>query len=101
MKYSQLISEFVADHEEQHGIKPSAEVLRVAEHIGKMADRLVELGQKDRNTGKPAYSTDFFRELVKYHFTIADSDGEEELVSAIAALWQTDYMAGYNEVPTA
>ena len=97
MSYSQIITDWVTDYEMEHGRKPSEEVLRIAGHIGKVGERLAEVGRKDRINGETAHSAPVFRELVKKHFTIEDSDQEDELVSNIAAIWQADYMDGYNE----
>lgn len=97
MSYSQILTDWVTEYEQQHGRKPSEKVLRVAEHIGNVGEKLIELGRKDRLNGEIAYSTTVFRELVKQRFAIADSDREDELVNGIATLWQSDYMDGYNE----
>lgn len=97
MSYSQIITDWVTDYEMEHGRKPSEKVLHIAEHIGMVGERLVELGRKDRINGKIAFSTAVFRKLVRHHFTIEDSDREDELMSNIAAIWQADYMDGYNE----
>lgn len=97
MSYSQIITDWVTDYEMEHGRKPSEDVLRVAEHIEKMGRKLIELGRKDRIDGKIAFSITFFRELVRHHFTIEDSDREDELVNNIAVIWQADYMDGYNK----
>ena len=97
MSCPQIITDWVTDYEMEHGRKPSEKVLHIAEHIGMVGERLNEVGRKDRFNGKIAYSTTVFRKLVRHHFTIEDSDQEDELVRNIAAIWQADYMDGYNE----
>lgn len=72
-------------------------VLRIAEHILKVGKMLTELGQKDAREGKRAYPATFFPDLVVKAFRL-DVGKTHEMVQAVADLWQSDYMNGYNDI---
>lgn len=72
-------------------------VLRIAEHILKVGKMRTELGQKDAREGKRAYPATFFPDLVVKAFRL-DVGKTHEMVQAVADLWQSDYMNGYNDI---
>lgn len=90
------VEEWAANYEQEFGRKPAELVLRVAEHIEKVGGMLTELGKKDAQEGKEAYSSKDFPTLVTKVFQL-DPDKDHETVQAIAELWQSDYMDGYRE----
>ena len=91
-----VVLAWAAVYEQEYGQKPGAEVLRMAEHILKVGKMLTELGQKDAQEGKSAYSATFFLGLVAKAFQL-DAGKAHEMVQTVADLWQSDYMDGYQE----
>ena len=96
MILSPMVAELVATYEQEHGCKPANLVLQIAEHILKVGKMLTNLGQKDAQEGKTPYPADIFPALVIKAFRI-DVDEDHETVQAVADLWQSDYMDGYND----
>ena len=95
MTLSPTFTEPAEAYEQEHGHKPDDLVLRIAEHILKVGKMLTELGQKDAQEGKSACPADVFPALVVKAFRL-DVDEDHETVQAVADLWQSDYMDGYN-----
>lgn len=95
MTLSPMVTEWAEAYEQEHGHKPADLVLQTAEHILKVGKMLTELGQKDAQEGKSAYPADVFPALVVKAFRL-DVDEDHETVQAVADLWQSDYMDGYN-----
>lgn len=95
MTLSPTVTEWAEAYEQEHGHKPADLVLRIAEHILNVGKMLTELGQKDAQEGKSAYPADVFPALVVKAFRL-DVDEDHETVQAVADLWQSDYMDGYN-----
>ena len=109
MTLSPTVTERAEAYEQEHGHKPADLVLQIAEHILKVGKMLTELGQKDAQEGKSAYPADVFPALVVKAFRLddvfpalvvkafrLDVDEDHETVQAVADLWQSDYMDGYN-----
>ena len=96
MTLSPMVAECVATYEQEHGCKPADLVLQIAEHIPKVGKMLTELGRKDAQEGKKPYHADVFPALVLKAFRM-DADEDHETVQAVADLWQSDYMDGYND----
>lgn len=95
MTLSPMVTEWAEAYEQEHGHKPADLVLQIAEHILKVGKMLTELGQKDAQEGKSAYPADVFPALVVKAFRL-DVDEDHETAQAVADLWQSDYMDGYN-----
>ena len=98
MTLSPTVAEWVATYEQEHGRKPTELVLQIAEHILKVGKMLTELGRKDAQQGKSAYPADVFPAMVVTAFYLDDAV-DHETVQAVADLWQSDYMDGYNTCP--
>lgn len=96
MTLSPTVTERAEAYEQEHGHKPSDLALRIAEHILKVGKMLTNLGQKDAQDGKTPYPADVFPALVVKAFRL-DVDEDHETVQAVADLWQSDYMDGYND----
>lgn len=96
MTLSPIVTEFAEAYEQEHGHKPTDLVLRIAEHILKVGKMLTELGRKEAQQGKSAYPADAFPALVVKAFRL-DVDEGDETVQAVADLWQSDYLDGYNQ----
>lgn len=96
MTLSPMVAELVAAYEQEHGHKPADLVLQIAEHILKVGKMLTNLGQKDAQEGKTPYPADAFPTLVIKAFRM-DGNENPETVQAVADLWQSDYMDGYND----
>lgn len=96
MILSPTVAKLAASYEQEHGEKPGELVLQIAEHILKVGKTLTELGQKDAQKGRGAYSADFFPTLVLKAFGM-DISKHPDTVQAVADLWQSDYMDGYND----
>lgn len=97
MTLSPMVVEWAEAYEQEHGHKPTDLVLRIAEHIQKVGKMLTELGQKDAQRGKSAYPADVFPALVVKAFQL-DVDEDHETVLAVADLWQSNYMDGYDAI---
>lgn len=97
MILSPMVAEWAAAYEQEHGQKPAELVLQIAEHILKVGKMLTELGKKDAQKGKSAYPADVFPALVVKAFRLDDDEGRET-VQAVADLWQSDYMDGYDAI---
>lgn len=97
MILSPEVATWVAAYEQEYGKKPANLVLQIAEHILKVAKMLTELGQKDAQEGRSPYSADFFPTLVIKAFGM-DISKHPDTVQAVADLWQSDYMDGYNDI---
>lgn len=95
MTLSPMVTEFVAAYEQEHGKRPTELSIRIAESIQEVGKMLTELGQKDAQEGKKPYSSDVFPALVVKAFQL-DADEDHKTVQAVADLWQSDYMDGYN-----
>ena len=96
MTLSPMVAEWVAAYEQEHGCKPADLVLQIAERILKVGKMLTNLGQKDAQEGKTPYPADVFLALVIKAFRM-DVDEDHDTVQAVADLWQSDYMDGYND----
>lgn len=96
MTLSPMVAEWVAAYEQEHGCKPADLVLQIEEHILKVGKMLTNLGQKDAQEGKTPYPADIFPALVLKAFG-NDISKHPDTVQAIADLWQSDYMDGYND----
>lgn len=97
MELSPTVAEWAAAYEQERGSKPAELVLQIAEHILKVGQRLTELGRKDARNGEKPYPAGVFLALVKKAFQI-DDDEEHETLQAVADLWRSDYMDGYNNL---
>lgn len=97
MTLSPTVTKWAEAYEQEHGHKPSDLVLQIAEHIEKVCKMLNELGQKDAQQGKCAHPADFFPALVIKAFGM-DISKHPDTVQAVADLWQSDYMDGYNDI---
>ena len=97
MTLSLTVTKLAEAYEQEHGHKPADLVLRIAEHILKVGKMLTELGQKDAQQGKSAYPVDYFPTLVIKAFGM-DISKHPDTVQAVADLWQSDYMDGYNDI---
>lgn len=95
MTLSPMVTEWAEAYEQGHGHKPADLVLQIAERIEKVCKMLNELGQKDAQQGKCAHPADFFPALVIKAFGM-DISKHPDTVQAVADLWQSDYMDGYN-----
>ena len=95
MTLSPTVTEWAEAYEQEHGHKPADLVLQIAEHILKVGKMFTELGQKDAQQGKSAYPADVFPALVLKAFRL-HVDEDHETVQAVADLWQSDYIDGYN-----
>ena len=96
ISHTPVVLAWAAVYEQEYGQKPGEEVLRMAEHILRVGKMLTELGQKDAQEGKRAYSATFFLDLVAKAFQL-DTGKVHEMVQTVADLWQSDYMDGYQE----
>lgn len=95
MTLSPMVAEWAEAYEQERGHKPSELALQVAEHIEKVGKMLTEHGWKDAQQGKEPYSAESFPALVIQAFRM-DVDEDHETVQAVADIWQSDYMDGYN-----
>ena len=96
MTLSPMVTEWAEAHEQEHGCKPADLVLQIAEHILKVGKMLTNLGHRDAQENKAPYPADLFLALVIKAFRM-DVDEDHETVQAVADLWQSDYMDGYND----
>lgn len=96
MTLSPTVPEWVAAYEQECGRKPTELAVRMAEHLQKVGKRLTDRGRKDAQEGKTPYPADAFPALAIKAFRL-DVDEDHETVQAVADLWQSDYMAGYND----
>ena len=96
MTLSPMVAEWVAAYTQEHGRKPADLVIQITEHILKVGKMLTELGRKDAQEDKTPYPADVFPALVIEAFRM-DVDEDHETVQAVADLWQSDYMDGYND----
>ena len=96
MSYSPMVAEWAALHEQEQGRKPADLVLQIAEHILKVGKMLTDLGLKDAQEGRETYSAAVFPALVVKVFRFGVSE-DHETVQAVADLWQSDHMDGYQE----
>ena len=97
MTLSPTVAKLAASYEQKYGEKPGGLVLQIAEHILKVGKMLTELGRKDAQEGRSAYSADFFPTIVIKAFGM-DISKHPDTVQAVADLWQSDYMDGYNDI---
>lgn len=97
MELSLYVTEWANIYEQQHGHEPEGLLLQIAEHIMKVGQMLTERGREDAQQGKSAYHADVFPSLVLTAFRW-DLCEDHETVQAIADLWQSYYMDGYNFV---
>lgn len=95
MTISHLTIEFVEAYEREYGQRTTELALEAAEHILKVGKLLTELGQKDAQQGKSAYPANVFPALVVKAFRL-DGDENHETVQAVADLWKSNYMAGFD-----
>ena len=95
MTLSHIVTERAEAYYQEHERKPADLVLRIAEHILKVGKMLTELGQKDAQQGKSAYPANVFPALVVKAFRL-DVDENHETVQAVADLWKSNYMAGFD-----
>ena len=96
MTLSPMVAKWAAAYEQEYGERPPELSLQIAEHINKVGERLTEQGRKDAQAGDYAYSTKIFQALVIKVF----GEGIKKhpsTVQAVADLWRSDYMDGYNE----
>ena len=95
MSLSPMVEKWAAAYEQEYGKRTGDLVLQIAEHIEKVGERLTEQGRKDAQEGKRAYPTRVFPALVikAFHNGIEKCP---DTVQAVADLWQSDYMDGYN-----
>ena len=96
ISHTPVVLAWAAVYEQEYGQKPGEKVLRMAEHILKVGKMLIELGRKDAQEGKRAYSATFFLDLVAKAFQL-DAGKAHEMVQTVADLWQSNYMDGYQE----
>lgn len=96
MNLSPTVAEWAADYEQEYGHRPAESVLQIAEHISKVGDMLVNQGRKDAQKGKDPYPAAVFPALVVKAFRL-EVDEDYETVQAVADLWQSDYMDGYEK----
>ncbi|MBE6960213.1 MAG: hypothetical protein E7448_05780 [Ruminococcaceae bacterium] len=89
------VAEWVAAYEQEYSNKPADLVLQIAEYILKVGTMLKEYGRKDAQEGKCAYPAQFFPDLVIKAFR-EGIEKHPDTVQAVADLWQSDYMDGYN-----
>lgn len=95
MSLASKVAECAAAYEQECG-KHSAELVpQIAEQIQNVSKMLMNLGRKTAQQGKRAYSTEVFPALVAEIFRL-DLVEDHETVQAVANLWQSDYMNGYN-----
>lgn len=97
MTLSPVVAEWVAAYEQEHGRKPDVLVLQIAEHILKVGKVLTNRGQQDHKEGKAPYHADAFQELVIKAFRM-DGNEDSETVQAVADLWRSDYLDGYQNI---
>lgn len=96
MTLSPIVAEWAEAYKQEHGHKPADMSLQIAEHILKVGKMLTNLGQKDAQEVKTPYPADVFPALVLKAFRM-DVDEDHETVQAVADLWQSNYMDGYND----
>ena len=95
MTLSPRCAEVVEAYEQEHGLKPSALAIRVVNHIDKVSGILRNQGRDDARKGLKAYPADFFPALVVKAFRM-DVSEDHETEQAVADLWQSNYMDGYD-----
>lgn len=95
MNLSPSVAEWVTIYEQESGRKPNDLSIQIAQHIEKVGELLCERGREDAQEGKQPYSAESFPALVIKAFRM-DVDEDHETVQAVADLWHTDYMDGYN-----
>lgn len=95
MTLSPTVTEWAEAYEQEHGYQPADLTLQIAEHILEVGKMLAEMGRKDAQEGENPYPAIFFSSLVVQVFRM---DKDRETVQAVAELWQSDYMDGYNAV---
>ena len=96
MTLSPTVAKWAEIYEQEYGHKPTDLVLQIAEHIEKVCKMLNEQGQKDAQQGKHARPADFFPALVIKAFGM-DISKHPDTVQAVADLWQSYYMDGYQQ----
>lgn len=97
MKLSPEVAEWAEAYEQKRGHKPNKLLVQVTEHIMKVNDTLTERGKNDAQKGKKALHADYFPELFRKVFGL-DPEAHDEAVQAVADLWESAYMNGYNAV---
>lgn len=97
MKLSPEVAEWAEAYEQKHGHKPNELLVQIVEHIMKVNDTLTERGKNDAQKGKKALYADYFPELFRKVFGL-DPGAHDETVQAVADLWKSAYMNGYNAV---
>ena len=97
MNLSPTVVEWAAAYEQEHGNKPNDLLVQITEHIIKVCDILRERGKEDAQKGKKALHADYFPELFRKAFGL-DPEAHDETVQAVADLWKSAYMNGYNAV---
>ena len=96
MTLSPTVAKWAEIYEQEYGHKPTDLVLQIAEHIEKVCKMLNEQGHKDAQLGKCAHPADFFPALVIKAFGM-DISKHPDTVQAVADLWQSYYMDGYQQ----
>jgi len=94
MTLSPMVAEWVAIYEQKYGRKPTETAIRMTEHIVKVGGMLKKQAGRDIREGRKALQDEAFHSLVRWVFSM-DKKQDPEFVQAIAELWQSDYMEGY------
>ena len=97
MNLSPTVVEWAAAYEQEHGHKPNDLLVQITEHIIKVCDILRERGKEDAQRGNGAHHADYFPQLVRNAFGI-DPEAHDDTAQAVADLWESAYMNGYNAV---
>ena len=97
MKLSPTVVEWAAAYEQEHGHKPNELLVQITEHIINVCDILRERGKEDAQKGKKAPHADYFPELFRKAFGL-DPEANDDTAQAVADLWKSAYMNGYNAV---
>jgi len=97
MTLSPTVTELAEAYEQEHGCKIPEPAFRVAEHIIKVSGMLTDLGRKDAQHGKRAYTAEVFPALVCKAFGLQQGE-DPEMVQGIANIWLDDYMEGRENI---
>lgn len=96
MSLSPVVEKWAVVYEQEHGLRPGERVLQIVEHILTVGKMLTKRGEEDAQQGKSTYPSAVFPALVVKAFGM-DISKHPDTVQAVAELWQSDYMDGYNE----
>ena len=92
-----IAAEWVASYEQEHGKRPSKQVLQIVTYFERLGMALEELGSDDAKKGRRPLPFDAFYDLTQH---VIVGRGTDDLVQTYAELMREDYMIGYDSQTT-